>query len=107
MLKETLSKIEDSIRKIDSKEKDKLLHLVGRLKQEIGEISKTHSEQAQSIVGFAEVAAHEATRQKKSPKQLELSLEGLSTSVQDFEASHPGLTSTVNDLCNLLARIGI
>ena len=83
MIQETLSKIEARIRKLSSlrdENKAELLSLLARLKSEIGELSKTHSEEAQSITAFAEVSTHEAARQERNPELLKLSLEGLSAS---------------------------
>ena len=79
-------------------QRTELLGLLSTLKTEIGELSKTHSEQAQSITAFTEVSTHEATRQERDPQLLRLSLEGLSASVQGFETSHPKLVEIVN--CN-------
>ena len=69
MIQETLSKIEARIRKLSSlrdENKAELLSLLARLKSEIGELSKTHSEEAQSITAFAEVSTHEAASAAKS-----------------------------------------
>ena len=110
MIKNTVKKIETAIQKISSinnEKKEELISLLLTLKSEIKEPSKTHGEHAQSIAGFTEVASHEATRKKKETHLKNLSLEGLSFSVQGFEASHPKLVKTVNDICNLLASIGI
>ena len=94
MINKTIEKIEASIQKmnaVDPKKKKEIIHLLSALKFEVKELSKTHREQAQSI------ESHLGT----------LSQEGLSASVQGFEASHPRLVQTVNDFCNLLANIGI
>ena len=110
MIKKTVEKIEASVRKsrsLDARQKKELIGLLATLKSEIGRLSKTHGEHARSIAGFAELASHEATRKEKKSRLMDLSLEGLSASVQELEASHPVLVKTVNDLCNLLAGIGI
>lgn len=110
MLKETLAKIESSIKKMRSvpgKKKTELMRLLSTLKSEVKDLSKTHGEHAQSIAGFAEVAAHEASRAEKISSLQKLSLDGLSSSVKGFEASHPKLVEAVNSFCNLLASIGI
>lgn len=110
MIKNTIEKIESAIQKIssiDHKKKKELVSLLSALKAEIKELSKTHTEEAQSIAGFTEVASHEATRKEKKPDLTTLSLEGLSSSVKGFETSHPSLVKTVNDICSLLSSIGI
>lgn len=110
MLKDTLRKIEDSIQKADSinpEKKKEMVRLFSTLKSEIESLSRTHGEHAQSITGFVDVASHETTRQEKTPHLINLSLDGLSSSVKGFETSHPRLVETVNDICKLLASIGI
>ena len=110
MLKETLAKIEISIKKMRSSKGDKkaeLLRLLATLKTEIQNLSETHEEHAESIAGFASVAAHEAARNQKASDLQRLSLDGLMSSVEDFETSHPKLVETVNYFCSLLASIGI
>jgi len=81
--------------------------LLSILKTEVSELSKTHAEHSRSITGFAEVSVHEAIREEKNPQLLKLSLEGLSTSVEGFESSHPKLVGIVNSICLTLSNIGI
>jgi len=110
MIDDTLGKIEARIRAAESiKEgrKEELLELVGTLKAEIAGLSKTHREEAQSIAGFTEVSTHEATRAEKNPELLDLSLKGLSSSVDGFEKSHPRLVQIVNAIGNTLSNLGI
>jgi hypothetical protein len=110
MIEDTVSKIEAKIQGADSinpNRKQELLHLLGTLKSEISELSKTHGDEAQSIAGFTEVSAHEATRAEQNPELLELSLQGLSSSVEGFEKSHPRLVQIVNAISNALSNLGI
>lgn len=110
MIEDTIGKIESRIQSADSITEDRrreLLHLLGTLKSEIANLSKTHEEQAQSIAGFAEVSAHEATRTEQNPALLKLSLEGLGSSVSEFEKSHPQLVQIVNAISNTLSNLGI
>jgi hypothetical protein len=110
MLQHTIDKIEERLRKTESingENKSELLTLVSTLKVEIDELSKTHNEQAESITGFAALSTHEATRQEKNPELLKLSIEGLGSSVRDFESSHPRLVNVVNDICSMLSNLGI
>ncbi len=110
MIKETLLKIETAIQKIhniDHSDKQQLLELMVSLKSEISGLTQSHADHARSIAGFTEIAAHEATRKTKSPALLKLSLQALNSSAGEFEASHPKLVDTINDICILLARIGI
>lgn len=110
MIDDTLSKIETKIQAADSIKDDRkreLLQLLGTLKSEISTLSKTHGEQAQSIAGFTELSAHEATRTQQNPELLELSLKGLSSSVDGFEKSHPELVQIVNSISKMLSDLGI
>ena len=110
MIKETISSIEAKIQSADAINDDKrreLLQLLGTLKSEVATLSKTHDEQAQSIAGFTEISAHEATRSKQNPELLELSLKGLSSSVEGFENSHPRLVQIVNSISQTLSNLGI
>ena len=110
MIKKTIGEIEARIQGTDAsgdERKHELLQLLGTLKTEVGTLSKTHSEQAQSIAGFAKLSAHEATREKQNPQLRELSLRGLQSSVEGFEESHPKLVQIVNSISNTLSNLGI
>jgi len=110
MIQERLDKIEEKLKQSNAvKESDKteLLTLLTTLRTEIAELSETHHDQAESIVGFAEISTHEATRSEKSAALFDLSLEGLNSSVQGFEVSHPRLVGIINSFCTMLANSGI
>ncbi|MDB6125034.1 MAG: putative cytosolic protein [Pedosphaera sp.] len=110
MIDDTLSKIEARIQSADAINADKrreLQQLLATLKSEVAELSKTRPEQAQSIAGFTEVSTHEATREEKNPDLLKLSLNGLTSSVEEFETSHPRLVQIVNSISNTLSNLGI
>lgn len=110
MIDDTIGKIEARIRgaeAINEGRRRELLELLGHLKSEVAELSKTRGEQAQSIAGFAEVSTHEATRAEQNPHLLQLSLEGLTSSVEELEESHPRLVQVVNAISNTLANLGI
>ncbi len=110
MIRKTIENIEARIREnssVSDKSKTELLNLLSKLKTEIGELSKTHPEQAESISSFTQASAHEATRKEKNPDLLKLSLDGLTTSVKELETSHPELTQLVNKVSQALANMGI
>src|SRR6266704_2885603 len=110
MIEETVGKIEARIQSADSiteERRRELLQLLGTLKGEVAELAKTHGEQAESIAGFTEISAHEATRSQQNPHLLKLSLQGLSSSVKGFEESHPRLAQIVNAISSTLSNIGI
>ena len=110
MIKDTLSKIESAIlhaNALDTKNKTELVALLTKLKSEIKSLPASQMDEANSLANFAQAAAHEAAR-KNTDKQLKsLSIEGLAHSVKSLEASHPVLAGTVNEICLMLARIGI
>jgi Mg2+ and Co2+ transporter CorA len=110
MLEDTIGKIEARIQGADTIKKERrreLLQLLGTLRSEVAELSKTHGEQAQSIAGFADLSTHEATRSEQNPHLLKLSLDGLSSSVTELEESHPRLAQIVNAISNTLSNLGI
>jgi len=110
MIDDTIAKIEARLASADAiptEKRAELLKLLEKLKSEVGKLSETHAEQAQSIAGFAEVSTHEATREQQNPQLLNLSLRGLASSVQEFEMSHPKLVQVVNAISNTLSNLGI
>jgi hypothetical protein len=110
MIQETITQIEARIKEAKSLNDEKrreLLNLLSTLKTEVSEFSKTHPEHTQSITSFAAVSIHEAIRKEKNPQLLNLSLQGLSTSVQGFESSHPKLVGIVNSICLTLSKSGV
>ena len=110
MIKQTIQEIEARLQKADSieeKNKAELLHLVTTLKSEVEQLSRTHGEQAQSIVGFTQVSAHEATRDERDPILVKLAVDGLAASVAELESTHPKLVEIVNRICVTLSNIGI
>lgn len=110
MIDETIKQIETRIKSTDSlppERRRELLDLLVKLKSEAGELAKTHNEQAQSIVGFTQVSAYEATRAAQDPQLMNLSTEGLRKSVAEFEKSHPKLAQVVNTISTTLSNSGI
>lgn len=110
MIDDTLKKIEAQVQSADAISADKrqeLIQLLATLKSEVGELSRTHGDEAQSIAGFAQVSAHEATRDERNPKLLDLSLQGLRSSVAGLEKTHPRLVHIVNSISNTLSNLGI
>jgi hypothetical protein len=110
MIKNTMKKIKDKIQKgsfITKERKIELLNLLSVLESEITKLSKTDSEHAESMNGFIERSAHEATRQKRNPELLKLSLAALKESAKGFEASHPVLVAYINKISTILENMGI
>ncbi len=110
MIDETIQQIEARIQNSESlrpERRQELLELLAKLKAEAGELAKTHSEQAESIVGFTQVTAHETMRAAQDPQLVSLSAEGLRKSVAEFEKSHPKLAQVVNTISTTLSNSGI
>lgn len=110
MIDDTIREIERQIGSSESireERRTELLQLLETLRKEVSSISETHAEQAQSIAGFARVSAHEATREEQDPRLRELSIEGLRSSVEGFEKSHPQLVQIVNSISHTLSNLGI
>jgi hypothetical protein len=109
MLDETLARLEAEIEQAGTspEKKAELLRLIAMLRAEIGVVARTHADQAKSIAGFAQVSAHEATRPKRRPELLNLSLAGLEKSVDEFRATHPRLVEIVGSLSAALSNMGL
>ena len=110
MIKETLSKIESAITKIEAaegKDKAELVTLLRKLKDELAALPESNLDDARSIAHFTETAAHEATRANTSIERKNLSISGIAYSVKGFEVSHPELVEVTNEICMMLARMGI
>ena len=77
MIRDTIGKIEESLLQADtikSESKAELMALLGTLRAEVNELSRTDADNAHSIAGFTAVSTHEATREEKNPQLFELSL---------------------------------
>jgi hypothetical protein len=110
MIRDTIDQIEAQIqhsRSLSDDQKAELHQLLARLKTEISALPAAHQEQAKSIAGFTQVSTHEATREQRNPHLFKLSLEGLSSSVEGFETSHPRLVQIVNAISTTLSNMGI
>ena len=109
--------IEDRIQNIEARlkgaqsvpdeTKTELLSLLSALKEEIQNLPETHKEHATSIAGFADASTHEVTRAHRKPQLVEAALKGLTSSVEDFEVTHPTLTQVVNRIAYILSNMGI
>jgi hypothetical protein len=110
MIDETLARLETKIRQagaLNAAQQAELLRLLQALHTEIHALAQTHAEQAESITGFTGVSTHEAVRQERNPQLVELALQGLVSSVEAFETSHPQLVRLVNAISMFLANLGI
>jgi hypothetical protein len=110
MIQRTIAEIEARIQSadsVDSRSRTELLALVAALRSEIGELSRTHEEEAEHIAGAAKISTEEAIRQENDPEVVKSAVDDLSASVAGFETSHPRLVEAVNRICVTLSNIGI
>ena len=110
MIEKTIESIETKLKEstsIGDENKNELLQLLGALKEEVSALSKTHAEDAESIAHFTRASTHEATKASKNPQLLKLSVDGLSSSVDGLETSHPKLVEVVNKVAYILSNMGI
>lgn len=110
MIEKTIGDIEARISSADSvsaAHKQELLRLLATLKAEVAALSKSNVEQADSIAGFMQLSAREAMRAEPNPQLREISNQGLRSSVEGIEQSHPKLVQIVNSISNTLANLGI
>ena len=110
MIRETISKLEAKLQhagSLSGETRQELIQLLGTLKDEVTELSKTDAEKARNITGLAETSANEAIREEKNPELLKVSVQDLAASVDGFENSHPNLVQIVNRICTTLSNLGI
>jgi len=110
VIQERIAKIEATLRddaNLSDATRSELLRLLADLKAEVGALTETHGEDAQSIAHFATASVHEATRGTRKPDQADAALKGLKASVDGFEVSHPRLVEIVNRIAITLSNMGI
>lgn len=110
MIEDTVAKLEQRIASLSSvpaEKRDELVALFHRLKTELATLPDSRSDVAESITRFAELSTFEATRANGSAALRTLSRDGLTTSVEGFEASHPRLVQVANSICVSLSNLGI
>ena len=110
MIEERMRKIEKRIEQapgLPETERGKLLQLVATLRDEVAALARSHEEDAQSIAHFLDASTHEISRTKKQAKLIEAARHGLTTSVEDFERTHPKLFETVSQAAVVLANMGL
>jgi len=110
MIQDRIAKIEATLSSspnIPAETRQELLALLAELKAEVGPFAVTHGEQAQSITQLTGTAVEKATSGVQGPEETAEALEGLTSSVRDFEASHPRLVQIVDRLALTLSNMGI
>ena len=109
MIQDRIAKIEATLSNsnIPVETREELLSLLAELRAEVAPLAATHGDRAQSIAQMTDAAVLEATREDKQPDQPAEALDGLVSSVRDFEVSHPRLVQIVDRLALTLSNMGI
>jgi len=110
MIQDRIAKIEATLSNspnIPAETRQELLTLLAELKAEVTPFATTHGAEAQSITQLTDAAFEHATREEKQPAETAEALEGLASSVRDFEASHPRLVQIVDRIALTLSNMGI
>jgi hypothetical protein len=107
MIQDRIAQIEATLRSatsIPEATRFELLELLATLKAEVGPLVATHGDSAQHITGRADAAVQAAVNRDGQTAEA---LEGLASSVRDFEVSHPRLVQVVDRLALTLSNMGI
>jgi hypothetical protein len=110
MIQDRIAKIEaklHSTEHLSPETRAELLGLLADLKAEVGPLAETHGELAQNITQYTDAAVDQATREDKQADSASEAFEGLTSSVRDFEVSHPRLVQIVDRLALTLSNMGI
>ena len=110
MIQDTLKKIEETIKTArvgNDETRQELLKLVNELNSELNGLQLTHADEARNIAQFTQAAAERATQEQTTPGLVRPALDGLTSSVAEFEATHPKLVSLVQSFCTTLSNAGI
>lgn len=110
MIRDTITQIEERLRNagsLNDQTRHELVGLLNTLKNEVTELSRTDAERARQIAAYAETSTHEAIRDARDQDALKASLDSLSSSVEGFENTHPGLVQIVNRIATTLSNLGI
>jgi hypothetical protein len=92
---------------LSPRQKAELLQLVTELKEAMADRSITHAAPPQGTTSVPDSSAPEGTRQNTPQHPVRMAMDDLSSSIEAFEASHPELVTTVNQISTLLANMGI
>jgi len=92
---------------LSPQQKAEILRLVSEVKEAMAALPTTPEAHAPSRTHVPDTAAAETTRQDMPQHPLRHAMDDVSTAVEAFEASHPELVNTVNQISTLLANMGI
>ncbi len=110
MIQDRIAKIEATLSNspnIPAETRQELLGLLAELKAEVTPLAVTHEAEAHSITQLTDDAVRQAAHGEQPTEETTQALEGLASSVRDFEASHPRLVQIVDRLALTLSNMGI
>ncbi len=97
----------DSLPQLPAETRAEIEQLLAGLKTEIAALPQAPLASDESISSHVEDDSHDIVGDANTPDSIQLSLDRLTASVEEFEASHPELTSTVQRLATVLSNMGI
>lgn len=108
MIHETIRKIEESLAgdAVAPERRREALRLLAELRAELGALEATRGADARRIAELT-ASAHATARSGATPEARADAAGRLVTSVREFEATHPALTSVVGRISELLASAGL
>ena len=92
---------------IPAEQKAKLLDALSKMKPAIAEASQMDAEHAGNVAKLVEATAHVAAANRQRPEYLKGLLQDLKKSAENFEASHPHLTTAIAEYSTVLSALGI
>lgn len=110
MIPDRIAQIEatlNSAQNLPVETRNELLKLLADLRAEVAPLAETHGQQAHNIAQYTDAAVQEAMRAERQPEVHAEALQGLASSVRDFEASHPRLVQIVDRIALTLSNMGI
>ncbi len=110
MINETLVKIKSRVEEtkfLSAERREALLTDVTKLTEELHNLERTEEQQAKALALLTQQLAHSTLQEEPDKCELELRQDNLKNMLQQFEASHPKLTHTLNSILMSLAGMGI
>jgi Domain of unknown function (DUF4404) len=92
---------------LSPQQKEELLRMVSALKEAMAAFPTPPEARVPSRTRMPDTAAAQTTRHDTPQHPMRHAMDDVSASVEAFEASHPELVNTVNQISTLLANMGI
>jgi hypothetical protein len=92
---------------LNPQQKEELLRLISEVKEAMAAFPNPRERHAPGREPMPDTAAAETTRPDTPQHPVRGAMDDVSASVEAFEAAHPELVNTVNQISTLLANMGI